>query len=243
MPAKSVRSYIAKHSVDWLHKGGFTVVPICVGLKNAEAKALFHTVDALYFQGGPFYEKHHMHLAHLLLEQAVLAKKPVWGSCHGFQMLIALIGNVWPLDSLKGMRDTEAPLKPYDTAGSPLIKAMTPYQKRTFYKTSGVPFVHQYGITVEHFLQNKVLNAVFRIVTSTKDKKGTEYVSMVEGRTLPLWGVQFHPEYDPHLHWMASFFADQVHTHHKGPKAALPELVACPKVWEREGLDLQCYRF
>jgi len=240
-------SYITKHSLDWLEQGGFQVVPIRCGISNKEALDLSKTVDALYFQGGPVYNSQYMHLAHLLLQEAVARKMPVWGTCHGFQMLIVLVGRMWPLDSMKGMRESMAQLKPYDTAGSPFIEAMTPAKKRTFYKVGGAPFNHGYGITVKHFLKNRILPQVFRILTTTVDTHGTEYVSMIEGRHLPLWGVQFHPENDTDMNWIAKFFRLQCKEEGKGKGKGKGKdegkLVACPKGWSWKGYDLKCYQF
>merc|ERR1712087_514853 len=53
---------------------------------------------------------------------------------------------------------------------------------------------HVQGITPESAAQNKDLMQVFNILSTEVDKKGKEFVAQVEGKTLPFYGNQFHPE-------------------------------------------------
>ena len=65
---------------------------------------------------------------------------------------------------------------------------------------------------------------MFNVVTTSHDRKGVEYVSMIEGKNLPFYGVQFHPEKSDKLQWIAEFFvAEMQKSHHIGfrPRSVL----------------------
>jgi gamma-glutamyl hydrolase len=246
MPIKgSKTSYITVKNVEWLERAGITVVPIPVTTSLTEAKRLCNGLSGIFLQGGPQYDRQYIMLVRTLLKEAIQNMIPVWGTCHGFQMLIMLIGGFWPLDNMKGMIQKRAVLKEYDTKESVLYRTATKSQKVHLHgqQHNGVPFSHENGITLKHFLRNKILCHVFRPLTTTKDSHGTEYVSSIEGKFLPFWGVQYHPELDSQLDWMATFFRNQMSA--SGPighHAILPKKVGpCPDAWQ-EG-EVMCYSF
>jgi hypothetical protein len=62
----------------------------------------------------------------------------------------------------------------------------------------------------------KKLTTMFKILATSHDREGMEYVSIVEGRTLPFYGIQFHPDRSS-LGWMAAFFiAEAKKSRHHG---------------------------
>ena len=242
MPVKgSKNSYITVKNVEWLEKAGLTIVPIPVSTSLTEAKRLCKGLSGIFLQGGPQYDRQYILLIRTLLKEAIENMIPVWGTCHGFQMLVMLIGGFWPLDDMRGMIQKRAVLKEYDTKESVLYKTATKAEKNHLH--GPIPFSHENGITLKHFLRNKILCHVFRPLTTTKDGKGTEYVSSIEGKFLPFWGVQYHPELDNQLDWMATFFRNQMAPSGPiGPHAILPKKMGpCPDAWQ-EGL-VMCYQF
>jgi gamma-glutamyl-gamma-aminobutyrate hydrolase PuuD len=253
MPLKgSKNSYITVKNVEWLEKAGVTVVPIPVSTSLTEAKRLCRGLSGIFLQGGPQYDRQYIFLVRTLLKEAIETRIPVWGTCHGFQMLVLLIGGFWPLDDMHGMIQKRAVLKEYDTKQSQLYRMATKAQKAHLHKPvaiagqqpmGGVPFSHENGITLKHFLRNKLLCHVFRILTITKDAHGTDYVSSMEGIELPFWGVQYHPELDHQLDWMATFFKEQMKPSNSiGHHTTLPKKTgACPDAWQ-EG-EVMCYSF
>lgn len=244
MPVRGTKkSYITVANVKWLEQGGMEVVPIPVNTPLREVRALCKGLSGIFLQGGPHFDRQYVRLVRTLLEVSVINRLPVWGTCHGFQMLILLIGGRRQLESMAGMIQRRAVLKEFDTKDSVLYNTATKAEKARLHKMGGVPFSHELGITLKEFLRSKMLCHVFRPLTTTKDAYGTEYVSSIEGRVIPFWGVQFHPELDKHLDWMATFFKDQMKPsepieHHSD----LPtKAKACPLAWQ-EGL-VMCYEF
>ena len=251
MPASNrltTYSYITEDNVRWLR--GITIVPIVTGTDLNEAAALMQSCNGLYLAGGPDYESTYFHLVKHLLTIAAYRNRqgiyfPVWGVCHGFQMLIAILGSVWPLDSLDAMKHTDGHLRRFRAAaGSRLLKAATVSQRRLLYAKKGRIFSHQYGISLQRFLENESLKRLFRVCCTSLDRDGKEYVSLIEGFDLPFYGLQFHPEYEDGLGWMASFLRQELMKGMgDGSRTPLPSLKPCPKAWNEYGMAGLCYRF
>ena len=53
---------------------------------------------------------------------------------------------------------------------------------------------HHYGVLPKDFKHNKHLSKHFEIVANSYDENGREYIAVIEGKTLPFFGYQFHPE-------------------------------------------------
>jgi len=188
-------SYITYDNYKWLTRAGFTVVPIPVGCSDAEALVYASQIQGLYLAGGPFDEPVYRRLAFRLLDVAYKASLPVWGTCHGFQILLQWCGAT--LDSLDAMRLQDATLT---------IKAKGRLLHGRTLRPQHLHLSHSFGITLAHFEANRRLTSLFRVLATSHDRNGTEYVSILEGRTIPFYGVQFHPELTRSLDWMAAVF-------------------------------------
>ena len=248
------RSYITEQSVRWFTQQGIEVVPIPLLSNEAELRAYFTQIHGLYLQGGPSLEPHYVRLVQTLLNLAIASNKaghffPVWGTCHGFQMLVMLLGGVYPLDDLNAMRSKTSDLTPYNVEGArlPIHGTRIPFDARLF--------SHQHGITLKHFLDSRPLMETFRILATSRDRKGQIYVSAIEGLDLPFYGVQFHPEHDTTraLNWMAAFFRGEL-AKRKGVKPlrrqfdlAAQTPSPCPSAWQdyahHKGVVPRCYVF
>merc|ERR1712130_698398 len=53
---------------------------------------------------------------------------------------------------------------------------------------------HHHGITSEHFSENENLTAMFNVLSNNADRDGRYFVSTIEAKNLPIYGVQWHPE-------------------------------------------------
>lgn len=52
---------------------------------------------------------------------------------------------------------------------------------------------HRWCLTNETF-EELGMNNLFNIIAINRDKEGQEYISIVESKKYPIFGVQFHPE-------------------------------------------------
>ena len=245
MPSNSVpgaASYIPLNIVDWFRSIGVTIVPIPYYLKSRDVPAVFQHINGLYLQGGPNYVARQIRLSSLFMKEAIRANKagdffPVWGTCHGLQMIAKEFGARWPLDGVDSLI-WHSHLKVAEPGRMPLPT------------TESLLFNHQYAITRSLFESSPTLLSAFRILATTIDRCGQEYIAAVEGRELPFYGVQFHPENKPV--WTAAFFkAEMEKNTHAGPlppgafiKSATRS--RCSSEWRIAGLTdpaLPCLRF
>jgi anthranilate/para-aminobenzoate synthase component II len=68
-------------------------------------------------------------------------------------------------------------------------------------KVPSIFYYHELGVTKADYTYNQFLNRTFSIIatsvnaTTVENEKAFEYIAIIEGKTLPFYGVQFHPEY------------------------------------------------
>jgi GMP synthase-like glutamine amidotransferase len=245
MPSNSVpgaASYIPLTIVNWFRSAGVAIVPIPYYLKPRDVPAVFQHINGLYLQGGPNYVDRNIRLSSLFLKEAIKANKagdyfPVWGTCHGLQIIAKEFYARWPLDEVDSLL-WQAHLKVVEPGRMALPT------------TESLLFNHQYAITRSHFDSTPSLFSAFRILATTIDRQGQEYIAAVEGRELPFYGVQFHPENKPV--WDAGFFkAEMEKNRHVGPLPVGAVIKSatrtqCSSEWRVAGLtgtDLPCLRF
>jgi hypothetical protein len=205
-------SIITKAAVDWLQMAGLEVVPIPYTYSPSRIPQLFDSIHGLYLQGGPVYNSRYINLVGALLKEAHRRHKlllegadggvyfPIWGTCHGLQMVLSIYGTEWPLDEFnnEGAHRCVLRLTPHAKREGRLLRGV-----RRFPST-GI-FSHRHGLTLERFYANEVLRAHFRVLTTTRDRDGKRFISTAEAREAPIYLTQYHPEMDPGF-WWASLF-------------------------------------
>lgn len=225
MPFKGI-AFITKTLVDWFKRVGVEVVPIPFTTPLKDAQMVVKGIDGLCLQGGPEIHPVYKKLVFKMLDLVTEAKMPVFGICHGFQMMLMYVSGLTlqriprgPGSVLQVSCDSEI-LKGHDLTVSP--------------KT----FLHDYGVYYDRFIENKSLTKTFRLLTVSEDRDGKVYASGIEGRDLPFWGFQFHPELDRGLDWMADFFKSQMtgSGHPDSPRYVFSKPVV---LWEKT----KCYVF
>lgn len=136
-----------------------------------------------------------------LVERAIKANEqegdyfPIWGTCKGFEWLLTAIGGDKVLqhgfDSVDFPQHLDftrkSPGRMFGEANSSLIDWLS--QEAITYND------HTLGISLNKERLTPKLDAVFDIIASSKDRKNNTFVAAIEGRKLPFYGTQFHPEH------------------------------------------------
>lgn len=111
---------------------------------------------------------------------------PIWGTCLGFEWLIQLAAG--DLDTGFDSENISLPLKFVGPS-----RMFTPDMVNSA-QGNVTMNNHGSGITPPHFTQSSQLTSIYNLVATSTDRKGKEFVSVFEGKTMPIYGTQFHPE-------------------------------------------------
>jgi gamma-glutamyl hydrolase len=240
--------YIAASYVKYIEASGGRVVPIDYYATSSELDALLPKLNGVLFPGGgsgfPSAAQHTFNKIKEFNDKGDYM--PLWGTCMGFQwLLISATQDQNILDPPSGQMDAynlSIPLdftstmknsKIFENAPSQLVKILA--------KQNVTMNNHHYGIYPDHFAATPALTDFYNVLSTNKDRKGVEFVSMIEAYKYPIFGSQWHPEKNnfewgetsegipneaiDHSHdailasqYMANFFVDQARlSSHKFP--------------------------
>lgn len=204
-------AYMEETVRSWLEGAGATLVPILPTITAAEAAAYFEYIHGLFLHEGWADKREYLELVTLFLNMATLANKagdyfPVWGTCHGMQLIMQHFGG--KLERMTPPVGRSFILHPNRSPSRLLAYGQIRNPDMLF-------FSHEHGITLHNFMKRR---SALKVLSTSHDSEGTEYVSMIEGRDLPFYGTQFHPDRkESHLGWMAAFFvAEARKSKHRG---------------------------
>lgn len=202
-------TYIAASYIKYIESAGGRVVPLHYDQPLDALAQNFAKLNGILFPGGDVsltdLQSPFMVAAQYLVGQAVLANNrgdyfPIWATCMGFQLLsictaqdpTVLVSNAFDAEDIANSLDfTElAPLSRLYTSISPSLFAKLAVQNLT------VNFHHD-GVLPSSFETNEKLRDTFHVLSTNVDRAGKEYVSSIEGKVLPFYGVQYHPEKNP----------------------------------------------
>lgn len=195
------RTYIPASYVKYIESGGSRVMPIKLTLTTAEYEKIFRKINGLLLIGGAADLKtsDFARVAKIFHTLALKANDagdffPVWGTCMGMQLLTVLVSDENLLTDTPAV-NVAMPLnltaeayssKIFGSLPSELLKALTQEPLTGNF--------HHYGITVQAFQENEKLQSFFSILSTNVANNGARFVSTMEGRRYPFYGVQWHPE-------------------------------------------------
>ncbi|MCJ8735393.1 hypothetical protein PDJAM_G00246490 [Pangasius djambal] len=195
------RTYIPSSYVKYIESGGARVVPIRLNQTKEEHEKIFQSINGLIFIGGAvdLETSDFAHTAGIYFRLALKANDegdyfPIWGTCLGFQLLTVQVAGE-NLLSKTTADNVSMPLNLTSEAQSSRMFASFPPE--LFKALSEEPLTgnfHHYGVTEQVFVGNEKLSSFFTILSTNKAENGVVFVSTMEGKKYPFYGVQWHPE-------------------------------------------------
>jgi gamma-glutamyl hydrolase len=214
-------SYIASSHIKWLKRFGVKILPIPYTTKNF--KGYMSKINGLYYpSGGAFAgtQKEYYNCCKQFLRLAMKENDkgnhfPIWGGCMGMQQLMIIADGHDDLDHLLQRFDSFDNLQSkldftQEGLNSRMMRHATKAQIKKLSTKDCTLNNHKMGLTPHKFKKRPNIDNFYKIVSTSKDRKGRDYVSTFEGRFYPFYGVQWHPERSAAMDYFAKFFVDEL---------------------------------
>uniref|UniRef100_A0A4W4FIP7 folate gamma-glutamyl hydrolase n=1 Tax=Electrophorus electricus TaxID=8005 RepID=A0A4W4FIP7_ELEEL len=194
------RTYIPSSYVKYIESGGGRVIPIS-SVEFLNGRCLCSLFDRLLLIGGTvdLQTSDFAHAAKIYFRLALKANDvgdyfPIWGTCLGFQLLTVLVAEE-NLLSKTPAENISLPLNfTSEAASSRMFEAFPPELLTALSQEALAANFHHFGVTDQMFMRNEKLRSFFSVLSLNKAENGVVFVSTMEGRKYPFYGVQWHPE-------------------------------------------------
>jgi gamma-glutamyl hydrolase len=206
IPFDLSHSYISYGHIKWLKSYSLEVHPI--PYNTTEYSYHFNKIHGLYIPSGIISKSESTHKNNPVLIKTCRefmklaiesnnnnAPFPIWGTCYGMQLLIKSISNVTltQLDTYPNIMMPFIPTKE-GVLYSNIIKNLSEDTINNWMNNPVETHNHGRGVSLSSFKHSKILSELFYVVSIGINKDGIKFVSLIEGKKYPFYGVQWHPE-------------------------------------------------
>lgn len=195
-------SYIAASYVKYLESAGARVVPIFHNSTKAQLQSLFNQINGILFPGGgsdlngtTVYQA-----GEFLYKLALDANNrgihfPIMGHCMGFELLAMISSRDMDILEREEADDISMPLNFTAAARQSRMFADAPQWLMDIFATKPVTMnFHHWGVGVKRWYQNQNLADFYDVLSVNDDIHGSTFISTVEAKKYPIYGLQWHPE-------------------------------------------------
>ncbi|XP_072377230.1 gamma-glutamyl hydrolase-like [Diabrotica undecimpunctata] len=123
---------------------------------------------------------------------------PVWGICLGMQALVfSQLGTDIRIDRI--LKNVAVSLEYIEDYEKSKMYSRTPKQLIQILGAKNVTYnCHRYGLTEDVLRKHEILDD-WNILTTNKDARHLRFISLMESKKYPIYGLQFHPEKNIHF--------------------------------------------
>ncbi|XP_068674292.1 gamma-glutamyl hydrolase-like isoform X1 [Montipora foliosa] len=201
--------YIAASYVKFIESAGGRMVPIFIDSTEKQIEKQFNSLNGAIFPGGHRL-LHHTNYTRVGKQIFDLALKafdngdffPIWAECLGLELVAMLVSrsnlshgqlrtNLFTEVDAKNVSLKLILAKDYIKAA--MWKSAPPYVVKYLSNNSVMYNNHRMALTPKTYDKNKLLNNFFRILGTSKDRKGVEFIAMMEGKQYPIYLFHWHP--------------------------------------------------
>ncbi|RWS27148.1 gamma-glutamyl hydrolase A-like isoform X1 [Leptotrombidium deliense] len=195
-------SYIAASYVKYLESAGARVVPIFVSEDYEYYKKLMKQINGLLLPGGNNYvgNSEYSDAALTLWKLSIQANTnddyfPVWGTCLGFEMILFAQANQTDYLTKCESNDVALPLNftRENIQNSKMFAEINPQLLKILKNEKVTVNYHHNCMTYTNFTKAR-LDEFFDVLSTNEDVTGLQFISTIEAKKYPIYGVQFHPE-------------------------------------------------
>ena len=228
-------SYIASSHMTWLKRYGIKIIPI--PYTTIRYKYYMKHINGLYFPSGGAFAGNQPSYYNCCKNFLRLAMKendkgnyfPVWGACMGMQQMMIIADEQNDLNHLLTKFDSYNNLLltlkfTHEGERSRMMKFMDINVINKLEKKPCTLNNHKMGISPLRFRKHKNLDNFYKIVSTSTDRKGRHFVSTIEGRYYPFYGVQWHPERSSEMDHLVRFFKSELIKNKKKRKKKIKKL-------------------
>lgn len=209
-PVKHAR--ISNNYVQWITASGGRVIGIHMWQSDEEIFEILEQVNGLIIQGGveDIHDKNDFILKIMRIFDKVVQMNdngkvfPVMGSCLGFEIILTYFAD-YLVDTSHLFPYVFEPINVGPVVSTISIESddITKYQMFKFFSKQDLEDIstkkistkyHHNGMIFDTFYKSPSLVNSLDITTSSKDKDGVKYITSVEGKKYPFYGMHFHME-------------------------------------------------
>ncbi|EDW73635.1 uncharacterized protein Dwil_GK16552 [Drosophila willistoni] len=199
---EGITSYIAASYVKYLEGAGARVVPIWIGRNRTYYDQLLVKINGVLLPGGATWFNQsggYADAGEYLIQGAMELNDrgvfmPIWGTCLGMELLIFKMANEVETRIDCSSQGQSLPLEfKLDYKESRLFASASDNIITIHSKENVTYNWHKFCYTEEDFSKYG-LNESWRVMSVSHDWNNIEFISTVEHRIYPFYGVQFHPE-------------------------------------------------